>query len=44
MTEWMCKYTPIWISRGGSFHKAYMEEWEKLMLERYVLTFYYIKG
>ena len=23
MTEWMCKYTPIWISRGGSLHKAF---------------------
>ena len=30
MTEWMCKYTLIWISRGGSLHKAYMEEWEKV--------------
>ena len=35
MTEWMCKYTPTWISRGGSLHKAYMED-EKLLLERYV--------
>ena len=26
----MCKYTPTWISRGGSLHKAYMEEWEKV--------------
>ena len=30
MTEWMCKYTPIWISRGGSLHEAYMEEKEKV--------------
>ena len=29
MTEWMCKYTPIWISRGGSLHKAFLEEREK---------------
>ena len=30
MTEWISQYTPIWISRGGSLHKAYMEEWEKV--------------
>ena len=23
----MCKYIPIWISRGGSLHGAYVEEW-----------------
>ena len=29
MTEWMCRYTPIWIRRGVSL-EAYLEEWEKV--------------
>ena len=30
MTEWMCRYTPVWIHRGDSLQKTYLEEWEKL--------------
>ena len=30
MTAWMCKRTPLWISRGGSLHKACIQEWEKV--------------
>ena len=29
MTEWICWYEPFWIQRGESYHKGYLEEWER---------------
>ena len=30
MTEWMCWFSPVWIRRGDSIQKAYLEEEEKV--------------
>ena len=29
MTKWVCKWKPFWVLRGGTFQKAYLEEWEQ---------------
>ena len=29
MTRWVCRWKPFWVPRGGTFQKAYLDEWEQ---------------
>ena len=30
MTEWICRWKPFWIPTGGTFQKAFLEEWQRV--------------
>ena len=29
MTRWVCRWKPLWVPRGDTFQKAYLEDWEQ---------------